>query len=73
MTINEAKTKWCPMARVRGVGSNTTQNRKFDGGGEPDTDCYCIAADCMMWREYINPIHEGFCGLAGKDTWQEKR
>jgi hypothetical protein len=72
MKINEAKRKWCPMARAQGVNLTATQNRKYDGGGKPDSDCYCIASDCMFWREYIE-CESGSCGLVSKDTWQEKK
>ena len=52
-TEEEAKTKWCPMARVTDC---TDDNRKswptFNRiGGMPDpiNDAHCIASECMLW------------------------
>ena len=71
MTEDEAKTKWCPHARVG------------DRDCAPNRDCdgtilsvhKCIASQCMAWRavpvKSTNidgvTIHEngGYCGLAG--------
>lgn len=80
MTEDEAKAKWCPMARV---GSDNTGlgslNRDWAKG--PYThSAQCIASGCMMWRwlvppNMVNVYREaqkddsleatGFCGLAG--------
>ena len=65
LTEEEAKTKWCPMARLQDVGG--TYNRCG-----PAADLYCIASACMMWRKatlnngdyYKNGA--GYCGLASK-------
>ena len=47
-TEAEAKTKWCPMARLGGGGIHSTRNRPFriDEGKHVN----CITTDCMMWR-----------------------
>lgn len=81
MTGDEAKTKWCPFARV-GDDLHAATNRPNSAGYD------CIASDCMAWRKstvFIDratgepavpgntPIGslelrysgEGFCGLAG--------
>ena len=60
MTEDEARTKWCPMARViadREVGLSPTFNRweadYFDDQVTTACDdraCRCIASACMMWR-----------------------
>ena len=79
MTEDDAKTKWCPMAK-HPLGRATDLTR-------------CIASDCMMWRPdwnqeglALNPLSEdhpdfiegvndcevaeypteGYCGLGGK-------
>ncbi|UKJ74551.1 hypothetical protein [Azospirillum brasilense] len=54
MTEEEARTKWCPMARNAGVtnrdtGSTASVNRngREHYGVE---NCSCIASGCMAWR-----------------------
>lgn len=49
MTENEAKTKWCPHARIR-----------FSGQREPACNMdglrnrvECIALDCAMWQRVV--------------------
>ena len=73
MTEEEAKTKWCPMARTsQGLGANGF-NRIDEG--KPSKDSFCMASDCMMWREQLIRIENtkselirieehGYCGLA---------
>lgn len=81
MTEAEAKTKWCPLARVgseqTGLGS---LNRDFRLG-EKTMAANCIGPACMAWRpgkpvirtESRGPeggyrkveIANGYCGLAG--------
>ena len=76
LTEQEARTKWCPMARVARFGiekselGNTVEaivgscNRDALGKSpNPIGSCRCIASDCMMWRWDI--ASEGHCGLAG--------
>lgn len=80
MTEDQARTKWCPMARV---GSDTSGrgslNRDWAKG--PNThSTQCAGSACMMWRwhsiEHPREFpHEnartelsktdGYCGLAG--------
>lgn len=50
MTEEEAKTKWCPMARIQdgSVVINTVNLDERVGGGRANV-C-CIASACMMWR-----------------------
>jgi hypothetical protein len=67
MTESEAKTKWCPFARV---GSETSglgaMNRDVRKGVMPEA--LCIGSACMAWR-LTRPSDErygGGCGLAGQ-------
>jgi hypothetical protein len=79
MKEEEAKTKWCPMARVvvnaQGFGAG---NRFDDSVPNPEfMQSRCIASDCMMWCEYkdkyaglangsnitIESPEGGYCGL----------
>jgi hypothetical protein len=65
MTEREAKTKWCPMARVIDVGKSYNRNTY----GEMLGSTLCFGSDCVMWRWIVNPkIAEkrGYCGLGGK-------
>jgi len=54
LTLEEAKTKWCPMARAwngdpdNGVAIN--RNEDAEGANKPAYNCYCIADECMAWR-----------------------
>ena len=74
MTEEDARTKWCPMARMAASGNpepgNIAVNRWSQDSHEQDPRC--IASDCAMWRWRIEPQSEeekgvlpGFCGLAG--------
>lgn len=64
MTEDEAKTKWCPFARV------VDSARGTDGEG-----ARCIGSACMAWRWLTSPevvaaypgsVADGYCGLAGR-------
>jgi hypothetical protein len=71
MTENEAKKKWCPIARhtMDTEGVFHTTNGEVSSGFQT-----CIASDCMMWRgiltrdEAENGFYpkDGYCGLGGK-------
>jgi hypothetical protein len=78
LTEEEAKTKWCPMARmVTRADNRPAGNRNLDY--HPET--LCIASSCMCWRwdhslTVNNPTRTpgsgqtiskttGYCGLAG--------
>jgi hypothetical protein len=66
MTEEEAKKKWCPMAKQYPVGNQSdVTTHSVD----------CIASGCMMWK-WINPLKVpigkqlknekyGYCGLSG--------
>jgi hypothetical protein len=60
MTEAEAKTKWCPMARV--IWGQAAVNRELFDGSAPTT-CLCLASQCMAWR--WDTHKDGQCGLAG--------
>lgn len=44
MTEEEAKTKWCPYARLDG------NNRHWGSGGDAAPISRCVASACMAWR-----------------------
>jgi hypothetical protein len=55
LTEDEAKKKWCPLAR---------DNRSEDDESVVD----CLASGCMFWRwshQDTNGMPTGFCGGAG--------
>ena len=63
MSEEEARTKWCPMARV--YSPDGAYNKE---GGCLAHGSTCIASDCMMWRQW-GPSSEGmkgFCGLGDR-------
>ena len=75
MTVDEAKTKWCPFARVTEAGNppdrGSVYNRMETDGCEvwvPQA-CMCIANGCMAWRTdygYGPASVHGHCGLVHK-------
>ena len=78
MTESEAKTKWCPMVRMRiSDDSNISGNAIF---GSHEHYGFCIGSECMMWRWHDQWLESsggmrreptdqkyrsGYCGLAG--------
>jgi len=63
-TEEEAKTKWCPFARVGSeYEPGFSLNRITDGPVKPAA---CIASRCMAWRKKMQD-GSGFCGLAGQE------
>ena len=80
MTEDEARKKWCPMARIASdpEDASSAYNRNPDAEGVIQNGSRCIASDCMMWRDTnssenearrvkgLSSQREGFCGLAGK-------
>jgi len=62
ITEKEAKTKWCPMARLSEMGG--TLNRCG-----PEASLQCIASDCMAWRlahkDAADGTERGYCGAFG--------
>jgi hypothetical protein len=64
MTEDNAKTKWCPMAKDKGPPLHDLYN---------PYEVMCIGSECMVWRwEKPNELlgdglsMYGYCGLAGK-------
>ncbi len=58
MTEAEAKTRWCPMARVLyAVQGDATHGVKFAATNQFQDDygknlhSHCIGSACMMWRK----------------------
>lgn len=64
MTEEEAKTKWCPFARV-GVAANPEippANRDVDMSVQPFGPklfpaAFCIGSACMAWRRDVQRLH----------------
>lgn len=55
MTEDEARKKWCPMARLSNQNFGGSWNRAQREPGEHDDVSWmprCIASDCMAWRWY---------------------
>ena len=76
MNESEAKTNWCPFARVYSMAiapsgvdesCNGSWNRHPHDGKK---ETRCIGSECMAWRESHGLVNEsdsgGYCGLAGK-------
>jgi len=69
ITEEQAKSKWCPMARVHSKTNTSSYNKYPDSDTElpsvpvPD-QARCIASDCMMWRWHPDYRQDGYCGLA---------
>jgi hypothetical protein len=68
MTEDEAKTKWCPFARIADGEPSVAVNRPEPYGDVP----HCLASFCMAWRwalvsqsAQVNRP-DGYCGLAGE-------
>lgn len=73
MTEDDAKTKWCPFARVHRTKASdeaaAAVNRPLE---MMDGEAFCLGSGCMAWRwEHFAPgididrFRHGFCGLAG--------
>jgi len=70
MTEEEAKTKWCPFARVADTGDkgHITVNRH--NGAPYYSETFCIASACMAWRWDVD--HEiSLDSHAGDKEWYE--
>jgi hypothetical protein len=80
LTEDEAKTKWCPFARVHVCGNDRAQDiqphnrvvfQKHEDASHNPPDARCIGSACMAWRglkadDAGGYVGRGFCGLAGK-------
>lgn len=60
VTVEEAKTKHCPMARYGGLEDEPSYNR-WQGEGH---FIKCLGPECMMWGCVSMRDSAGFCGLA---------
>ena len=79
-TEEEAKTRWCPFARVVESGAVNSYNRSLSSDCPPAARCIgsaCMAFRCAAVTNYGQPVvdengdqvfssHAGYCGLAGK-------
>lgn len=74
VTETEAKTKWCPMARVVGAPGSEAAGiswNRYPGDASPASSACCIASGCMMWRWEAGMVDsqipqkkwKGLCGL----------
>lgn len=82
MTEDEAKTRWCPFARV--TDPHRTLNKAWNrvdsrSGAAPflsPPPALCIGSACMAWRRDLDGADDtkvgwgtnGYCGLAGRPT-----
>lgn len=64
-TEDEAKSKWCPMARVHCPDAGCSDNR--DADGERLGVANCVASDCMLWC-WDDDEYRGWCGLSHGDN-----
>lgn len=60
MTEGEAKTKWCPQARVTSKNGTGGGNRwdKSGGGSDAPHGSLCIGSNCMSWRWSVDNMGE---------------
>ncbi len=70
-TEDEARGKWCPMARVAVMSDNPERgahNRLIDDEKKLEGRAHCIASDCMAWRWHNANAEEeiGYCGAFGR-------
>ncbi len=62
MTPDDAKTRWCPFARVlaprHGATASTAFNRLSASRAHIDLPAgtHCIADACMAWRWHMSPL-----------------
>jgi hypothetical protein len=75
ITEAEARTKWCPFARVASGNGDFAENRVpawRSKASDPRADgSFCIASDCMAWRRAYDPFVDqawGYCGIAGRPS-----
>ena len=72
MKEEEARKKWCPMARFHVIEAEVEEsNRQGFGNGMGYKNNHCITSDCMMWVEDkstnahtgVSSVCGGHCGL----------
>jgi hypothetical protein len=74
MTEEQAKTKWCPMARVTTSDPRCHASWNIvSGEGASYSYQHCIASECMMWAPSGYSVEElggkfGHCGLVNTNT-----
>jgi len=73
MTEEQARKRWCPMARVVEAGDGILHgpfNRYHSGAdmGLDGGEACCLASDCMAWveRQGYDGRVEGRCGLVNE-------
>jgi hypothetical protein len=79
LTEAEAKTKWCPFARVGGPMQSSAEGTSYNRwqGSDGTTEAMlgenhitlCIGSACMAWRWHADAedhvAARGHCGLVG--------
>ena len=50
MKESDAKTKWCPMARVVIDATGYGSGNRFGSAKIHNDNCLCIGSACMMWE-----------------------
>lgn len=71
MTEEEAKTKWCPLARVDSCWTGQYNQQPIDLPnnpnrhltGEPHSGAMCIASRCMAWHTWNKEMGTGTCNV----------
>lgn len=60
-----ARSKWCPFAnRLIEVQLGRKSSWKVANRNEDDEPaCFCVATDCMAWRQAPDAPGWGWCGL----------
>lgn len=76
MTEEQAKTKWCPLARDYCFADDSSAVTINRWRGKPGVGSMCIGSECMAWQwapgrpdnatsgEYFN----GYCGAFGRSA-----
>lgn len=61
VTEAEARTKWCPFARVSDTEERPASVNRQWRDARPERGTNCLASDCMAWTR--TDLRTGYCGL----------
>lgn len=70
VTEEEAKTKWCPFARVATTSGGGIVVNRFSSPMQLRGDSNCLGSACMMWQSYGTLRRDGvtretgYCGIS---------
>lgn len=73
-TESEAKTKWCPFARIgggQGMDGAAYNRIEHHGGDISHTAASCIGSACMAWRWSDKPFETQIASKAPGDEWEK--